>query len=177
MKRLLVISDNHFQQKEFINIVNHYDDIDYYIHCGDSQWNPDNALLQHFTVVRGNNDFNSLPHDVLLEIENKKVLVTHGHTQYVYNYGDADNTSGTADLVTYALQEYGANVVLYGHTHVPEMHIDRDVFVLNPGSTNFPRGFQHRVQCYAIVTIDNDTVSANFYNAKTHEDITREITG
>lgn len=174
MKKLLIVSDNHFQQKEFLDIVKHHQDADYFIHCGDSQWQPDDERIAKFIIVRGNNDM-KFPDDQILEVEEKKILITHGHQQHVFNYGDRDNLDGTKDLVTYAIQNYDANVVFYGHTHVPECHLDRDVFVLNPGSTNFPRSFTLRVQSYAVVTIDGDDIFADFYSAKTHENITKRV--
>lgn len=177
MKKLLVVSDNHFQEKELTRILQQYADIDYFIHCGDSQWDLDEPLLKNFTVVRGNNDFVRFPEEEVLNVEARKVLITHGHRQNVFNDEISGNFAGITDLVTYALNEYEANVIFYGHTHIPEMHIDRGVFVLNPGSINFPRSRRNRLPSYAIVTIDKLEITANFYHAQTHEDITKEIMG
>lgn len=35
--------------------------------------------------------------------------------------------------------EYGYDVVMYGHTHVPYIEIGDDVTILNPGSISYPR--------------------------------------
>ena len=174
MAKLLIISDNHFQAKPLADIISRHHDADYFIHCGDSQWLPDDMRLQNFTIVKGNNDFVKMPNDVLLEIAGYKVLVTHGHQQYVYNDG-ADNMNGTAELVTYAQGNFAADIVLYGHTHVPETHLDRGINVLNPGSTNYPRNFTMRFPTYAIMILSPEEITINFFHAQTHEDLTNEI--
>ena len=33
----------------------------------------------------------------------------------------------------------GADIVMYGHTHVPALTIDADLVTLNPGSLTYPR--------------------------------------
>jgi len=175
MKKILVVSDNHFQAEPLTDILSRHNDVDFFVHCGDSQWQPDAALLQKFIAVRGNNDFVPLPEVEQFVVEECNVLVSHGHQQNVYHTSNEQNIVGTDELVTYALEVYNANVVFYGHTHVAEMHIDRGVFVLNPGSLNFPRGLSFRTPTYAIVSVDGIEVQAKFYDAKTGTDVTEQI--
>jgi len=175
MKKILVVSDNHFQDQPLEDIVRQHYDVDYFVHCGDSEWQPDAALLQKFIAVRGNNDFALLPENEIVNIEGCRVLAVHGHKQGVFNFGEYPNIRGSEKLVSYAHNEYDANVVFYGHTHVPEAHVDRGVFVLNPGSLNFPRSMSMRIPTYAIVTIDDEHVSARFYEATTGEDVSEKI--
>jgi len=57
------------------------------------------------------------------------IFMTHGHRQRV--------KSGIGGLLSEA-RRYGAQVVLYGHTHVPDCHRETDgVWVLNPGSAGY----------------------------------------
>lgn len=174
MATILVVSDNHFQDKELLNIVNTHPKMDYYVHCGDSQWLPDDERLQLFVTVRGNNDVPQFANEQILTIGSKKVFITHGHQQYVMNYGE-NNLRGTEELVTYAKYECQPDIILYGHTHVPEFHLDRDIAVLNPGSTNFPRGLINRQPSYAIITIADEQIIPQFYNAQSHQEITELI--
>ena len=75
-----------------------------------------------------------------------KVLVTHGHGYYV--------NSGVDYLREHAL-EYGYDVVMYGHTHVPYIEIGDDVTILNPGSISYPRQ-PGRKPTFLIMEIDEE---------------------
>lgn len=174
MEKILVMSDNHFQEKELKKIVEkHKDECSYMIHCGDSQWSVSDSRLSNMLAVKGNNDFQKFPEELLVNIAGKNIYITHGHRQDVY-FDDSENLVGTRYLAHEAKKQ-NANIAIYGHTHVPEFHRDGDLYVLNPGSTNFPRNYGKRIKSYAILTIDGDTVDAQFYNAETHENITNQI--
>ncbi len=173
MTKIVVVSDNHFQRDALLSILDMHSSADYFIHCGDSQFAAKDKLLAPFICVRGNNDGSDFSKEELIEIDGKKIFITHGHYQYVINYG-AGNYSGTEELVTY-VKAYNADIVFYGHTHVAEAHYDRGVYVLNPGSTDYPRGYTNRVPSYAVVTLTQDSVTARFFNAETHEEMTEQV--
>lgn len=176
MTKILVVSDTHYQEQPFADIIHKHKDIDYKIHCGDSQWLPNDPRLTDIICVRGNNDVAGFGDDYLLEIAavDIRILITHGHRQYVYHDGNQGQCSA---LVDYAIATHDANIVFYGHTHVAECHIDRDIVVLNPGSTNFPRSFQHKIPTYAIVTLEGEAIHIQFFDARTHEEVTKDILG
>ena len=90
--------------------------------------------------VRGNCDSKLFPIELyadderILDIYGKKIMLTHGHTYGV--------KSGMSRLI-YAAAEKNADVVLFGHTHIPlEAYIDKDnsemldkpLYIMNPGS-------------------------------------------
>ena len=52
----------------------------------------------------------------------------------------------------------GANVVLFGHTHVPLCLEEEGVLYLNPGSLTSPRGGSHA--SYAILEIEKGRAAA-----------------
>lgn len=82
-------------------------------------------------LVRGNNDYNDAPMELLLEFGNRKVFVTHGHRYGVY--------MGLQNLA-YAAEERGADIVVFGHTH-HALHVKaKGVHFINPGSLALPRG-------------------------------------
>ena len=71
-------------------------------------------------MVAGNNDYYlDLPSEEEVGIGDYKVLVTHGHGYYV--------NSGVDSLREHAL-EYGYDVVMYGHTHMPVSYTHLDVY-------------------------------------------------
>ena len=76
--------------------------------------------------MRGNCDFSSkLPPVEVKEIGGKKIFVTHGH---LYN---AKYT--IMDLI-YAAREQGADILLFGHTHMPMTDYYEGLHIMNPGS-------------------------------------------
>ncbi|MGL5042113.1 MAG: YfcE family phosphodiesterase [Culicoidibacterales bacterium] len=171
--KIVIVSDNHFQKENLLNIFARHSDADYFIHCGDSEFLAKDGLLTEFICVRGNNDGSDFPKEELLVVSGVRILITHGHYQYVVNYG-AGNNSGTDQLVKYALQ-YQADIVCYGHTHIAQTYTKGSVMVINPGSTDFPRGFTNRIPSYAVLTMTKENKEVAFYQAKTHEDITTDI--
>ena len=176
MTKILIVSDNHFQDNTLTDITKKHADADYFVNCGDTQWQPDDPRLTNFIVVKGNNDFGPrFPDDERLDVDGKKIFITHGHMQHVYNHGAQVNELGTEKLVKYVREQGGADIILYGHTHVPEAHYDGEILVINPGSTNFPRSFRLRFPTYAVLTFTNGTPEVRFYHGKTHEDITDKI--
>ena len=96
-----------------------------------------------FGAVRGNCDMLSTyegyeyPEELFLRLDEYNVIMMHGHTHGV--------KSGIDRAVAYAAGR-GADVLLYGHTHVPMekyfpagtemfgMKIEKPIWVFNPGS-------------------------------------------
>ena len=72
--------------------------------------------------------------------------IRDGHGYYV--------NSGVDYLREHAL-EYGYDVVMYGHTHVPYIEIGDDVTILNPGSISYPRQ-PGRKPTFLIMEIDEE---------------------
>ncbi len=78
-----------------------------------------------FWSVRGNNNFTSTePDELTVEIGGKRIFMTHGHLYGV--------RIGVQNLVARAKQA-GADVALYGHTHIPFCDYVDNILVINPG--------------------------------------------
>jgi len=102
---------------------------DLILHLGDGA--SDAARLhKHFPhiplhTVRGNCDFGTkAPLVNGFAIEEKHTVMTHGHR---YNV-----KSGYTDIVRMG-RETGADILLFGHTHIPHYEQVDDMHVLNPG--------------------------------------------
>ena len=59
----------------------------------------------------------------MLEIQNKKILLTHGH-RYRVKYG--------YDRLLSRAKEISADIVVFGHTHVPENTYIDNILLFNP---------------------------------------------
>ena len=100
-------------------------------------------------IVAGNNDFFAdLPGEEEICIGERKILMTHGHGYYV---------SRNTNRLKKAAIERGVHIAMYGHTHIPEIDMNDDVIVLNPGSLSYPRQAGHRGS-YIIIHIDQENV-------------------
>jgi hypothetical protein len=148
--RLLVISDTHRSLANVYKVINDiYDMIDGIIHLGDVA--DDVALIKHrfpdlpVYNVLGNCDWGdtSAKEEAVLNIEGKRIFITHGH-----NYGV---NSGIYRLSLRG-REVKADCCLYGHTHVPLVEYDGDMVIMNPGSLSQPRGGSR--YSYGMLIID-----------------------
>ena len=77
-----------------------------------------------FIIVKGNNDVGAIPEIFTGHIGGVKTIATHGHRQYVkYNL----------DRLYFLALENEAKIVLYGHTHNPDITYSNGIYFLNPG--------------------------------------------
>ena len=70
----------------------------------------------------------------------------------------------------YRGEEVHADMVLYGHTHMPDLSADGPRLILNPGSLSRPRGGS--VESCALVLLEGKDMTVRFVNAD-NEPLTR----
>lgn len=140
---ILIVSDNHGLTEE-LNQIKKRHSVDYMIHCGDSEFNMDDPLLDGFIKVAGNCDLDSrFKNEETLQIADKKIFVTHGHL-----YGVKTNLLSLA----YRAQEEGAQITCYGHTHVAHAEKVNRQILINPGSVRNSKG--RLTESYVILNIE-----------------------
>jgi putative phosphoesterase len=104
-----------------------------------------------YAAVSGNCDFSkklfsdNVPRVKLVEINNKKILLTHGDMFFV--------KEEISLLVSHA-KSLGADIALFGHTHIPyENYLpDSNIYLFNPGSITYNQN------SFGILTLTDDTV-------------------
>ena len=145
--RIGVISDSHGDIFAVKRAVAQMGSVDILIHLGDHYKDAEiilKELKRDIIYVKGNCDFShTVECDKIINIEGKKLMLTHGHR---YNV-----KSNYLNLYYKALEEE-VNVVLFGHTHYAEIFEKDNILFVNPGSLSRPRG---PAQTYAILTIDS----------------------
>ena len=77
-------------------------------------------------------------------IDGNHVLLTHGHYYYV---------SMGEERIRKEAKGRGADVVMYGHTHMPSITEENNLIMLNPGSIAYPRQ-QGRHPSYIVMDTD-----------------------
>jgi len=89
------------------------------------------GFYSEWKIVSGNNDYGiTVPDTAVFEFAGYKFFMTHGDSYNVY--------SGYHS-VTNAGKKNNANVVLFGHTHVPYYENVNGMLLVNPGSVSRPR--------------------------------------
>ena len=132
--KVLIVSDTHRHNENFVKAVERTAPIDLVVHCGDIEGSEvfiSQAAGCPVQMVAGNNDFFSeLPGELTFKIRDLQVWVTHGHHYYV--------SMGTEFIIEEA-RARGVDVVMYGHTHRPSIEYSAGIVALNPGSLSYPR--------------------------------------
>ena len=126
--KLLVLSDSHGNVDNMARAVE-LTQPRHILHLGDCLRDAQ-ALHERFPdlpmdTVPGNCDWGQTGEpERLLEIEGVRILMMHGHTRHV---------KSSPMAAVYAAREYGADVLLFGHTHPPVVDRSGDFWVMNPG--------------------------------------------
>lgn len=141
--KIIVLSDSHnrFTFSEFLPIAQSADTV---IHLGDGFRDIQDLksiLTCPFYYVSGNCDYSNI-YEQTIEIENNKIFITHGH-----NY----DVKYSLFRLKRKAQEIGANIVLYGHTHIPDITFQDNIWFINPGSLCLPR--EDKKPTYCILTL------------------------
>lgn len=146
--KIVVVSDTHGYNEKLWEVIERESPFDMLIHCGDIECEPyvirdrvDCALM----MVAGNNDYDpDLERVKVFDLGSHRALLTHGH-RYKVHYG--------LESLYYLAQENQANIVFFGHTHVPCIQTDDGVTFINPGSLTYPRQIG-RESTYVVMTLD-----------------------
>ena len=146
--KILIISDTHGRNQNYLTVLEKVSPIDVLIHLGDFQGSEEfmkTSVSCRYEFISGNNDFfNGLPKNKMIQLGKYSVLLTHGHRYGVYY--------GTADLKEAAIRN-NADIVMFGHTHVPMINYSDGIWVINPGSLSLPRQ-NGRIPTYIIMELD-----------------------
>lgn len=151
--RILVLSDSHggvTQMRQAVELT----EPNHILFLGDCL--PDADKLHRafpdipMTTVPGNCDWGSTDEpERLLELRGKRILMMHGHTR---------NVKYTLMNATYAAREYGADILLFGHTHHAMVDNDGTLWTMNPGSIG-----DRSAPTYGIITINDRALTCATY--------------
>lgn len=147
--KILIVSDSHGRSHYLEKAILQVYPMDNIIHLGDIEGEED--YLREIApcpvyMVAGNNDFFSRePREEIIQLGKYRILLTHGHHHNVY--------SGT-DGLREAARNNDADIVMYGHTHIPKIENKDNVWIVNPGSISLPRQ-EGRKPSYLVMEIDS----------------------
>jgi putative phosphoesterase len=148
--KILVMSDTHGHRANIDKALLKFSDADRIIHLGD--YARDAEYIKRLTgkkvySLKGNCDISkAAKQELILRVGGRKILALHGHRQNV--------KTSLLSLWLYAVKRQ-ADLVLFGHTHIPVEEIYENVILYNPGSLGEPRGKKPSV---GIVVIENGEI-------------------
>ena len=146
--KILVFSDSHGDTAA-LSAAAMAESPDMILHLGD--YSSDCEIIRSsfpetpLKAVKGNGDrFSRASERAEFIAEGKRMMMTHGHLYRV-------KTGLTA--VLYAAEEAGADILLFGHTHIPMCEEIGGILVINPGAAG--RG----AKTYAVLSIEHGAAS------------------
>lgn len=128
--RIAVLSDTHQNLRLARDALQLISPVDFFVHLGD--YVEDARLLSRATgipcrFVTGNGDIAEKgPREIFLTAGGKRIWAIHG---------DQFDERGQIDegLLLFEAQRIGAEVVLFGHSHVQMWRVTQGIHLLNPG--------------------------------------------
>lgn len=149
MIRIGVFSDSHGALELFEKAVGELKEVSAIVHLGDCAADANEIARRtgkDIASVNGNCDlFSREPLFRSFKLEDKRIYATHGHREHV--------KMGLMRLF-YRAEEAGADLVLYGHTHVQAAETIEGILFVNPGAMKDGR--------YAVIEIKDGKITPEF---------------
>ena len=150
--KILIFSDTHRRTQTMADILaRSRRSVDLVLHLGDCY--TDLAEIRDdfpeiaFLGVRGNCDLFAnadFPDENAVSFEGHRLFFTHGH-RYDIKRSDVQ--------LLYAAKKAGADIALFGHTHVGTLYTKEGITLFNPGSLSEPR--DGHAGSYGRITLEN----------------------
>ena len=148
-----ILSDTHGVKECIDKAIPYLKKCDLIIHAGDNF--SDSKYIHSMTkvgimAVKGNCDFDNVEDELIFDIEDKAVFLCHGD-KYNVKYG--------LNEIELKAKSVDADIVIFGHTHVPLSYKKDNIIYINPGSLSLPRKVDYKSFC--IMDIENDDIKIN----------------
>lgn len=117
------------------------------------RWTVENTSAQNKVKLR------AFPREIRFEAEGKRVLLCHGSPRSTVEYLFENRSDGfLRQFVAGGKDDARADIVAFGHTHVPFHRTIDGVHFVNIGSVGRPKDGDIRAG-YCVLTVDGDRVS------------------
>ncbi len=148
---IAVVSDSHNNSRAIEDLREYITKADVLLFLGDGESDLikiKETFKKDIYAVSGNCDmYSKNPEELVIDIGGKRIFMSHGHKYNVkYNYNN----------IYYKGKEVGADIILFGHTHLPMIEEHDEVIMMNPGSLSRGVGISGRSLGY-IEIAENKT--------------------
>jgi len=169
---VIIVSDNHEAKEGLQDVLHQHPNADYYFHCGDSNLSSDLDLMKPFITVSGNTDYDYDYHDNewCVLSSGDRIWMTHGHAYSVNRSTEGLVESAIPDaelVIPIKYRTARTSIILYGHTHLVDVKMEKGLLIINPGSIALPRGGTF-IRSYARLEITPEVYKIQIKNAKDH---------
>ena len=159
--RALIMSDTHGLSYDMNRIISSIKP-DITFHCGDFCVDEKTLPQEAFHTVRGNCDnYSDIPLSKFVDWNGLRFFMVHGHEHSV---------KSSLLPLKYKAIENSANIVLFGHSHIPFCDQESGFLFINPGSVASPRLYKEPT-FVVLEAINRDaeegtTVRVDYYNTR-----------
>lgn len=172
--RVIVVSDSHGEKDNLFTLskVVREENVSKVIHLGDDYDDVD-FLTSEGTIVEkvpgvfsGYYTEKSILNRKVVEIKGWKVLLSHTKERHENDF--------PGDILPENLIKNGEiDIMLYGHTHVPAIAKEGNVYLINPGhlKATDKRGFE---PSYALLVLEKETIDVKIKKLNTQEIVLHE---
>ncbi|MGP6146271.1 YfcE family phosphodiesterase [Jeotgalibaca sp. A122] len=146
--RILVVSDSHGNKQILNELAEKYgDEVDAFVHCGDSELPSDDLIWEMMDTVRGNCDYDGGYDELFISRKlSQHYAIVHGHRHDVkWSLEPLKDLARKAEVP----------IVFYGHSHILKFDYKDGIYFINPGSIQSPRG-DLRERTYCILSVESN---------------------
>ena len=149
--KIIAVSDTHGSFRAMEKVLKLHKNADIVVHCGDSQSDIEEIKEKYpdhtYVAVKGNCDFYNFYNEIEeFDAEGVHFMATHGHRLDV---------KWSMDVLINAAKERGAQVAIFGHTHIPYNKYEDGVYLINPGACAGLRA------TYAVIEVKDGQILTN----------------
>lgn len=173
--KVLVVSDSHGEQENLRNLslIAKEEKVEKIIHLGDDFDDSDFLINEGINVERVPGVFSAyysekdIPNRKVIEIEGWKILLSHTKEKHENDLPDDISPENS-------VKNSVADIMLYGHSHIPAIGIEGSVYLINPGhlKSEDKRGFE---PSYALLDITKDSIDVFIKGLNSKNTILREV--
>ncbi|RAP30325.1 hypothetical protein DID76_03390 [Candidatus Marinamargulisbacteria bacterium SCGC AG-414-C22] len=163
-RTIAIMSDSHgnlANVNTFLTKINHHNS-DVIYHLGDYYDDAEIIIKQQIPCIRIPGTWSRYYQD--FRFENRRYEQECGWTLFLTHtperhFNDLQDDEDPQDVIA----NQKADIVLHGHTHKPNISIENNVVIVNPGHTkaSFDRGYE---PSYAIMKLTETTATITVYN-------------
>lgn len=159
--KIIVMSDSHGLFSAVQKVVQLHADADMFIHLGDGEremsrlLHTDPTLADRLYYLKGNCDMGTV---IPGTQRSCTIALPFGHKIFAA-HGDMFQVKFGTARIAYEARQAGADIVLYGHTHVRDCRYEDGLYILDPGSLGCPR--DGGKPSYALISVSEKGILTN----------------
>jgi putative phosphoesterase len=173
--KVIVISDSHGELDNIkrLSLIAKEEKAERVIHLGDDYDDADYLINEGITLERVPGVFSAYYTDK--SISNRKVVEILGW-KFLLTHTKEHHENDTPDDIVpeQRVSDGSIDILLYGHSHVPTIAIESNVYLINPGHLKS----EDKKGCgpsYAVLTIEKDSVDVTIKDLASGKTILREL--